>query len=453
MDIIIIVLNIITLLLLGFTLFLVVKNGKSRGTGTENEEIRRVVATSVNETGALLISSVSAANKTYSENIEKEIAKLTENMNKLSENQSKSYIEVLNTLNNSFKEITEQNAKSNEAMARGLKEKLDDFSKVLTALIEKINNDVKENLVAIRKENTDKLETIQKTVDEKLEKTLNTRLQQSFESVVKQIGEVNNAIGEIKGLAKDVGSLNKVLSNVKIKGIVGEVILGNIIGEILTKEQYEENKVTKAGSHDPVEFAIKMPGDDCPVYLPVDSKFPLEGYTRLKEATDECNKEKVDLARRELRQSLKKFAKDIHDKYIDPPNTTDFAIMFLPIEGLYIEAIDMGLFEELQREYKINISGPSTLTALLNALQMGFKSLAIQKRSSEVFVLLSAIKTEFGKFAGILDKAHKKVEEASHELSVLSSTRTKAIERKLRGVASLGEAEAEKILEIENKEE
>lgn len=450
-GILIIVLNIITLFLVGVCLIFLIKSKKSQYPGIEKDEIRSIISSSVNETGALLISSISAANKTYSDGVEKEIAKLTENMNRLGDKQAKSYIDILNTLNTSFKEISEQNAKSNEAVTKSLKEKLDDFSKMLTSLIEKINNDVKENLVSIRKENTEKLETIQKTVDEKLEKTLNTRLQQSFESVVKQIGEVNNAIGEIKGLAKDVGSLNKVLSNVKVKGIVGEVILGNIISEILTKDQYEENKVTKAGSHDPVEFAIRMPGDEFPVYLPVDSKFPLESYTRLKEAAEECNKEKVDLARRELRQNLKKFAKDIHDKYIDPPNTTDFAIMFLPIEGLYAEAIDMGLFEELQREYKINISGPSTLTALLNALQMGFKSLAIQKRSGEVFVLLSAIKTEFTKFAGVLDKAHKKVEEASHELSVLSSTRTKAIERKLRSVASISDSDAEQILEIEKE--
>jgi DNA recombination protein RmuC len=291
MDILIIVLNIITLFLVGVCLIFLIKSKKRQGAGIEKEEIRSIISSSVNETGALLISSISAANKTYSDGVEKEIAKLTENMNRLGDKQAKSYIDILNTLNTSFKEISEQNAKSNEAVTKSLKEKLDDFSKMLTSLIEKINNDVKENLVSIRKENTEKLETIQKTVDEKLEKTLKTRLQQSFESVVKQIGEVNNAIGEIKGLAKDVGSLNKVLSNVKIKGIVGEVILGNIIGEILTKEQYEENKVTKDGSHDPVEFAVKMPGNETAVYLPIDSKFPLESYTRLKDAMGECDKE------------------------------------------------------------------------------------------------------------------------------------------------------------------
>ena len=453
MDIILIVLNVIAIILLSLLLFFTAKGGKDKGIKESGEEIRRAVNAAVNEMGAMLISGISTANKSFGESVEKEITKLTDNMNKLTESQVKSHIETLNTLSNSFKEIMQTNAQSNEAVSKSIKEKLEDFSKTLSALIEKINADVKENLASIRRENAEKLENIQKTVDEKLEKTLNARLQQSFESVIKQIGEVNNAIGEIKGLAKDVGSLNKVLSNVKIKGIVGEVILGNIISEILTKEQYEENKVTKDGSHDPVEYAIKMPGDEKAVYLPIDSKFPLESYTRLKEAMDECNKEKIEASKKELKQNLKKFAKDIHDKYIDPPNTTDFAIMFLPIEGLYVEAIDMGLFEELQRDYKINIAGPSTLTALLNALQMGFKSLAIQKRSGEVFALLSAVKTEFEKFAGILDKAHKKVEEASRELSNLAVTRTKAIQRKLRDISMLPGDEAEQILNIDIKEE
>ena len=449
MEIIIIALNVLAILLLSALLYL---NFKKTGVDS-SEEIRRQISSSVNEMGVVIISGISANNKSLIDGVEREITRLTDSMGKLTEAQAKNHVEIINTLNSSFKDIIQQNTQNNELLAKGTKEKLTDFSTTLSTLIEKINADVKENLTSIRKENTEKLESIQRTVDEKLEKTLNTRLQQSFESVVKQIGEVNNAIGEIKGLAKDVGSLNKVLSNVKVKGIVGEVILGSIISEILTKEQYEENKVTKEGSKDPVEFAIKMPGDGSPVYLPVDSKFPLESYTRLKEAVDECNKEKIEASRKELKQNLKKFAKDIRDKYIDPPNTTDFAIMFLPIEGLYVEAIDMGLFEELQRDYKINISGPSTLTALLNALQMGFKSLAIQKRSSEVFVLLSAVKTEFSNFAGILEKAHKKVDEASRELSNLAGTRTRAIQRKLRDVATLPGEDAEQILEIENTKE
>ncbi len=453
MDIILIVLNAIAIVLLSLLLYSSFKGKNEKEDKNTEEEIRKAVAASVNEMGAMLISGISAANKSFGEGVEREIARLTENMNKLSEAQAKGHIETVNTLTASFKEIIQTNAQSNETVTKSIKEKLEDFSKALSTAIEKINADVKENLALIRKENTEKLENIQKTVDEKLEKTLNTRLQQSFESVIKQITEVNNAIGEIKGLAKDVGSLNRVLSNAKVTGIVGEIVLSNLIRELLTKEQYEENIITKKGATERVEFAVKMPGNENAVYLPIDSKFPLEGYTRLKDAVDECDKEKIEKAKKELRQNLKKFARDIHDKYIDPPNTTDFAIMFLPIEGLYIQAIEMGLFEELQRDYKINIAGPTTLTALLNALQMGFKTLAIQKRSSEVFVLLSAVKTEFEKFAGILEKAHKKVEDASHELSTLAGTRTKAIQRKLRDISLLPGDEAEQILEIDSKEE
>ncbi|MBQ8392144.1 MAG: DNA recombination protein RmuC [Clostridia bacterium] len=452
MDILLVALNIITIILLSALLFLVIK-GKGKEEKDSTEEIRKAVASSVNEMGSMLISSISVSNKSYSDSVEKEIAKLTENMNRLTDSQTKNHIATINTLNASFKDIMQINSQNNEAVAKSIKEKLEDFSKTLSSLIEKINNDVKENLSAIRKENTEKLENIQKTVDEKLEKTLNTRLQQSFENVIKQIGEVNNAIGEIKGLAKDVSSLNNVLSNAKVKGIVGEIVLGNLIRELLAREQYEENIATRRGATERVEFAVKMPGDENAVYLPIDSKFPLESYTRLKEAIDECNKEKIDANRKLLRQNIKKFAKDIHDKYIAPPYTTDFAIMFLPIEGLYLEAIDMGLFEELQRDYKITVTGPSTLTAFLNALQMGFKTLAIQKRSAEVFVLLSAVKTEFEKFAGILDKAHKKVEEASNELSTLAGTRTRAIQRKLRDIAMLPGDEAEQILNLDTKED
>ena len=453
MDIILIVLNIISIILLATLLFFTVKGRKGADDKDTGEEIRRAVSASVNEMGTMLISGISTANKSFGESVEKEIGKLNEKMARLTDSQVKSHIDVLNSLNASFKEIMQTNVQSNEAVSKSIKEKLEDFSKTLSTLIEKINNDVKENLASIRKENNDRLEAIQKAVDEKLEKTLNARLQQSFESVIKQIGEVNSAVGEIKGLAKDVSSLNKVLTNVKTKGIVGEIVLGTLMRELLAREQYDENVITKNGATERVEFAVKMPGGESTVYLPIDSKFPLESYTRLKEAVDECDKEKIEANRKLLRQSIKRFAKDIHDKYIDPPYTTDFAIMFLPIEGLYLEAIDMGLFEELQRDYKITVTGPSTLTAFLNALQMGFKTLTIQKRSAEVFVLLSAVKTEFEKFAGILDKAHKKVEDASRELSVLAGTRTKAIQRRLRDISILPGDEAEAILSIDTKEE
>ena len=245
-------------------------------------------------------------------------------------------------------------------------------------------------------------------VNEKLENTLNERLQQSFNSVIEQIGGVNKAIGEIKGLASDVGSLKSVLTNVKRKGTMGEVILATIIKDMLAPSQYEENVVTKKGSTERVEFAVKLPNqDDSYIYLPIDSKLPLEAYHRIQDAQNNSDVELLKTARTELKNQIKKYASDISTKYIDVPNTTEFAIMFLPIEGLYIEALDLGLFEEIQREYKVNLAGPTTLTAILNALVMGFKTLVSQNKSSEVFKLIGAVKTEFGKFADVLEKTQK----------------------------------------------
>ena len=387
---------------------------------TDKETIREGVVQAIGETNALVTGSINASNATLAASIKEQIEKLEKDMSALKESSSANHIEIIKTLNENFKEILESNAKG---------------------------------LESIRSQNAEKLEVIQKTVDEKLENTLSTRLKASFDSVIKQIGDVNTAVGEIKGLAKDVSSLNKVLTNVKTKGIVGEIALGNIISETLTKDQYETNIVTKANSHDPVEFAVKMPGaNDDFVLMPIDSKFPLEAYHAMKDASDELDKVKYESAKKELRSLLKRFAKDIHDKYVDPPKTTDFAIMFLPIEGLYVEAINMGLFEELQRELKINIAGPSTLTALLNALQMGFKSLVIQKRSSQVFELLGAVKTEFKKFGEVLGKAQKKFDEANDEIEKLVGTRTRMINSKLKSIGEVSEDEASRLLSDDSDE-
>ena len=286
--------------------------------------------------------------------------------------------------------------------------------------------------------------------DEKLEKTLEGKLKQSFDNVIEQIGGVNKAIGEIKGLANDVGSLKTVLTNVKTKGIVGEVILGNIISEILTTNQYEENVATRPKSTERVEFAVKLPRkDDGFIYLPIDSKLPLESYNKIKEGMDNGNPELIKEGRNDLKQALKKYAKDVSTKYIEVPNTTDFAIIFLPFEGLYIEALNLGLFEEIQREYKVTLAGPTTLTALLNSLQMGFKTLAIQKKSSDVFKLLGAVKTEFSKFAETLQKAQKKVDEASNELDNLVGTRTRMIQSKLKTIEYLDNEESKELIEQE----
>ena len=348
-----------------------------------------------------------------------------------------------------FNKFQKDNNEEYEKIKEKLTKELKEFTLTTKEELNKINLTLEKELKEIREDNTKKLDKINESVNEKLEKTLEGKLKQSFDNLIEQIGGVNKAIGEIKGLANDVGSLKTVLTNVKTKGIVGEVILGNIISDILTVGQYEENCITKDKSKDRVEFAIKMPSDDNSfIYLPIDSKLPLESYHKIKEAMDNGNPELIKEGRSELKQSIRKYAKDINTKYIDVPNTTDFAIMFLPIEGLYIEALNMGLFEEIQREFKVNLAGPTTLTAILNSLQMGFKTLAIQKKSSDVFKLLGAVKTEFNKFADTLQKAQKKVDDASNELDSLVGTRTRMIQSKLRNIEYLDEEESKELLEI-----
>ena len=348
-----------------------------------------------------------------------------------------------------FNKFQKDNNEEYEKIKEKLTKELKEFTLTTKEELNKINLTLEKELKEIREDNTKKLDKINESVNEKLEKTLEGKLKQSFDNVIEQIGGVNKAIGEIKGLANDVGSLKTVLTNVKTKGIVGEVILGNIISDILTVGQYEENCITKDKSKDRVEFAIKMPSDDNSfIYLPIDSKLPLESYHKIKEAMDNGNPELIKEGRNELRLAIRKYAKDINTKYIDVPNTTDFAIMFLPIEGLYIEALNMGLFEEIQREFKVNLAGPTTLTAILNSLQMGFKTLAIQKKSSDVFKLLGAVKTEFNKFADTLQKAQKKVDDASNELDSLVGTRTRMIQSKLRNIEYLDEEESKELLEI-----
>lgn len=368
------------------------------------------------------------------------------------------FIKDSNESNNKIKEqlsieIKEFNKQVKETLKDfdgSIKERINDFNKTMTESFEKLEDSVSSNLKSIREDNNEKLDKINITVGEKLEKTLEGRLKQSFDNVIEQIGGVNKAIGEIKGLASDVGSLKSVLTNVKTKGIVGEVILGNIIKEILTVDQYVENVVTKKNSSERVEFAIKMPGNnDESIYLPIDSKLPLESYHKIKDGMDLGNSELIKEGRKELRNNIKKYAKDIKEKYIDVPYTTDFAIMFLPIEGLYIEVLNMGLFEELQRDYKINVAGPTTLTAILNALEMGFKTLIIQKKSADVFKLLAAVKTEFEKFADTLQKTQKKVGEASNELDKLVGTRTRMIQSKLKDIETLDHEESKVLLGIE----
>jgi len=291
-------------------------------------------------------------------------------------------------------------------------------------------------------QNTDKnLEKMRETVDEKLQKTLNERLGQTFETVGKQLNEVQAGLGEMRNLAQDVGGLKKVLSNVKQRGGLGEIQLEMLLEQILAPDQYESNVKTNKGSQDLVEFAIKLPGKDdqqSHVYLPIDAKFPKDPYEQLIDAYDSGDTALIEAANKNLESTIKKMAKDIRDKYIDPPHTTDFAVLFVPFEGIYAEIIRRSnLIEQLQREFKVIVTGPTTLAAILNSLQMGFRTLALQKRSSEVWEILGSVKNEFEKFGGLLEKAQNNIRQAGNNIEELIGTRTKAIQRKLKEVQSL----------------
>ncbi len=302
--------------------------------------------------------------------------------------------------------------------------------------LENIRKSVETKLTYLQEDNNKQLEKMRNTVDEKLQKTLEDKMTQSFALVNERLEQVYKGLGEMQSLANGVGDLKKVLSNVKTRGILGEIQLASILKEILSSEQYEENVVTKKGTRNVVEFAIKLPGDDENfIFLPIDAKFPADTYQNLLNAYDTLDKTIVAKATKDLIATIKKEAKDIRDKYIDPPNTTDFAIMFLPIEGLYAQAVNNGLVEILQREYKVNIAGPSTMAALLNSLQMGFKTLAVQKRSAEVFKVLEEVKTEFDKFADALEKTQGAIDKVNTELDKLVGVRTRQMQKKLTGVS------------------
>ena len=323
--------------------------------------------------------------------------------------------------------------------------------------LEQLRKTVEERLLLIQQDNGKKLDQMRATVDEKLSATLEQRLGESFKLVSERLEAVHKGLGEMQTLASGVGDLKKVLTNVKTRGIWGEIQLGNLLEQILTPEQYATNVITKAESNDRVEFAIKLPardGHDSIIWLPIDAKFPMEDYERLIEAQDQANLPRIEELGKSLENRIKLEGKTICDKYIDPPNTTDFGLLFLPVEGLYAEVLRRpGLCEFLQREYKVIITGPTTLAALINSLQMGFRTLAIEKRSSEVWTLLSAVKTEFGKFVEVLEKTQKKLQEASNTIET-ATRKSRTIARKLKNVQTLPAHEAESLLEqgTENEE-
>ena len=332
----------------------------------------------------------------------------------------------------------------------------DSFSTKLAELIdkndskmEKVREIVEKKLESLQKYNNEKLEAIRVTVDEKLHATLEKRFGESFKVVSDRLEAVHKGLGEMQTLALGVGDLKKVLSNVKSRGTWGEAQLSNLIEEILTPEQYEKNVKTKKSSRDNVEYAVKLPGNDDDVkqvWLPIDAKFPLEDYQRLVEAQEQGNLPLIEELSKSLEMRIKSEAKDIRDKYLDPPYTTDFGMLFVPIESLYAEVLRRpGLFEQIRREYKVIIAGPTTTQVILNSLQMGFRTLTIQKRSSEVWTLLGAVKTEFGKFGDLLEKTHKKMQEASNTIEG-AVTKTRTIEKKLNKVQNLPVAKADKLI-------
>ncbi len=359
--------------------------------------------------------------------------------------------ELGNAMNQSVQAGAQASAQQQAALQRTLADQLRLMNGQLNATavqneqkLENIRIAMETRLGRMQTENTRQLDEMRQTVDEKLQKTLDEKLQRSFSLVSQRLEAVYKGLGEMQTLAAGVGDLKKVLSNVKTRGILGEIQLGAILEQILTREQYAENVATKPGSSDRVEYALRLPGDgEGEVYLPIDAKFPVDAYSALLDAYDSADSAAVDSAAKELDKRVRGFAKDIRDKYIEPPHTTDFGVMFLPVEGLYAEVVRRGTAERIQRDYKIVVAGPTTMAALLNSLQMGFRTLAIQKRSSEVWQVLGGVKAEFDTFGQALAQAQNRINQASNELEKLVGVRTRQIQRKLRAVTQLPQEEQE----------
>ena len=377
-----------------------------------------------------LNQSLSLNREENNKSIDRLTKQLENKLNQINDGMLKSSKESREEIKIAIREFNDGFQKSIETFTKAQELKFD-------AMAEK-----QDKLVASTEKELDKM---RETVDEKLQKTLNERLSKSFEQVGKQLGDVQKGLGEMQNLAQDVGGLKRVLSNVKMRGGFGEIQLSMLLENLLAPDQYESNVKTKNGSDAIVEFAVKLPGSDDSgekVWLPIDAKFPKDAYEQLQDAYDQAENSDIEAAQKNLEQTIKKMAKDISEKYLDPPNTTDFGIMFLPFEGIYAEVIrKAALLEDIQREYRVVVTGPATLGAILNSLQMGFRTLAIQKRSSEVWKILGSVKTEFSKFGGMLEKAQKNIQTGLNQLDKVSGTRTRAIQRTLREVTEMEQPE------------
>ena len=352
--------------------------------------------------------------------------------------------ELNETVNTSLGSFGTLISGSQETFREQMEQRMSALERSNTEKLTEIRTATEQRLTSLQKDNNERLEKMETLVDEKLQASLENRITQSFRLVSAELEKVYKGLGEMQTVASGVNDLKKVLSNVKTRGILGEVQLGAILNEILAPEQILTNVCTKKDSRDPVEYAVRLPGKEEQILLPIDAKFPGETYASLVAAYDSGSAEKVNEAAAKLIAVLKKEAKDISDKYIDPPRTTDFAVMFLPFEGLYAEAVNRGMVEALQREYKVNLAGPSTMAAFLNSLQMGFKTLAIQERTAEVWHMLASFRTEFDKFREVLEQSQKHLKQASGDLEQLIGVRTRSIQKELNAVELYSATEGDK---------
>ena len=454
------ILNLIILIAVLIMLYGIKSQERNSESGAKTKDALLELNDKIIEQKGDIVDKVSEKNVHLSKDIGRQIEelktgnrdsldKINETLNQKLGDFQKDVFERFGTIQKSVGEsLSENRTQSGDDIAK--------FRKEIAENLESINKTLEEKINALQVSNEEKLEKMRGVVEEKLEKTLNERLTLSFESVRKNLEGVQKGLGEMQSLATDVGGLKKAISNVKTRGVFGEIQLERILEEILTPSQYEKNAQVKEASQERVEFAIRLPGkegDDSTVYLAIDSKFPSEDYESLLLACEHGEKLDIESARKAFENKIKLFAKEISEKYINPPMTTDFAILFLPFESLYAEVVQTpGLFEELQRKYKITVTGPTTLSAFLNALQLGFKTLAIEKRSSEVWMVLGAVKTEFGKFEEALGNVQRKLQGADKDLSNLVGTRTTAINRKLRDVEKISESDTHLVLPIESIE-
>jgi DNA recombination protein RmuC len=432
---------------------------------TNRDELNKAITEFRNETAEAIrqlskqnVEALEKLNTTLEHKVTALIEKTEKSFKEFSEANTTQLEKIEKQVETKLQALTEQAKTDNNLMRDALVKSFKDFQDAFDKNVKSFNDLQREKFGQLETKQNElvqgtekKLESIRVTVEEKLEKTLSERLGQSFETVGKQLIEVQKGLGEMQTIASDVGGLKKVLSNVKLRGGVGEVQLAMLLEQILAPTQYDANVKTKAGSSEPVEFAIKLPGksedESSFVYLPIDAKFPKDTYEHLLTAYENAIPEEIETATKNLENTIKKMAKDIRDKYIDPPNTTDFAILFLPFESIYAEVIRRSaLVDQLRDEFKITVAGPTTLVAILNSLQMGFRTLALQKRSSEVWKVLGAVRTEFENFGGLLQKAQKNIQTGLGQLDDVMGKRTRAIQRQLRNVESLPAAEAQKIL-------